>query len=134
MSSPLRHILLSCGNQAFITLTGFHVEAFTYLLQMFVPAYGEYLSFVNHDECIVKKLPGFGRPHSVCAEDCLGLVLAWMRTHCHCLLMALQHIFGMVISPVHEYLQFAFRMIINTFKEDPLTKNSYAISEETGGV
>ena len=60
-------------DQAFITLTGFHVEAFEYLCSPFAPIYEEYSTFVDCDAYIAKKLPKYAMSLSICSGDCLGL-------------------------------------------------------------
>jgi hypothetical protein len=52
--------------------------------------------------------------------DCLGLVLAWSRTRGS--LMVLQLIFGMTMSPVAKYLQFACRILVKILKANDLAK------------
>ena len=52
--------------------------------------------------------------------DCLGLVLAWSRTRGS--LMVLQLIFGMTMSPVAKYLQFARRILVKILKANDLAK------------
>jgi hypothetical protein len=78
------------------------------------------LPCIYDDDYIVKKLPGFGRPHNIHGVDFLVLILAWMRP-CGSF-MALQLIFGIRRSLAHTYLQLVCRMIIKTLKEDPLSK------------
>ena len=58
----------------------------------------------------------YGRPHTLHATDCLGLVLAGMKTRDS--LMALQLIFVMTCSPVCKYLKFAHRIIIKMLNDD----------------
>ena len=71
---------MSRDNEAFITLTGFRVAAFEYLLVLFAPLYDEHSHFADNDGFIVKKLSKYGRPFIICSEDCLGIVLAWIQT------------------------------------------------------
>lgn len=54
------------------------------------------------------------------AADCLGMVLAWTRTRGS--LMAIQLIFGMTMTPVGKYLQFARRIIVHVLVNDPNAK------------
>ena len=103
-----------------ITLTGFNSEAFHYLLVQFAPVYDLYSPFVDEDGYIVKKIKNMGRPHTIRPEDCLGLLLAWTRTRGS--LMVLQLIFGLTMSPLSKYLQFARRIIVKILKNKPLAK------------
>jgi hypothetical protein len=50
------------------------------------------------------------------SADCLGLVLAWTWTRGS--LMALQLIFGMTMTPVSKYLQFARRILVRVLVND----------------
>jgi len=120
--SPWRHVLTSSNDQAMITLTGFTYEAFNYLLCKFAPFFDKYSPFVDEDGFIVKKIGSRGRPRTIRPEDCLGLKLAWTRTRGS--MMVLQLIFGITMSPLAKYLQFARRIIIKILKKDELAKIS----------
>jgi hypothetical protein len=52
--------------------------------------------------------------------DCLGLVLAWSRTRGS--MMVLQLIFGLTMTPVSKYLQFARRILVKVLKSSSLAK------------
>jgi len=103
-----------------ITLTGFTNEAFNYLLAKFAPVYDEYSPFVDEDGFIVKKIDKMGRPCTILPEDCLGFMLAWSHTRGS--IMVLQLIFGISMSPLSKYLQYARRIIIKLLKNDSLAK------------
>jgi hypothetical protein len=118
--SPWRHVLGSNDDQAMITLTGFTHDAFNYLLAMFAPIYDAYTPFADVDGFIIKKIEGMGRPRQIRAEDCLGLFLAWSRTRGS--MMVLQLIFGMTMTPLSKYLQFARRIVVKILKKDNLAR------------
>jgi hypothetical protein len=120
INSPWRQVLTSSNDQAMITLTGFTSDAFNYLLEKFAPVYDMYSPFVDEDGYIVKKMTNMGRPRTIRPEDCLGLLLAWTRTRGS--LMVLQLIFGLTMSPLSKYLQFARRIVIKILKKEPLAK------------
>ena len=60
--------------------------------------------------------------------DCLGLVLAWSRTRGS--LMVLQLLFGMTMSPVAKYLQFARRILVKILKSNNLAKIKLPLHEK----
>jgi len=69
-----------------------------------------------------------GRPRKVRREDCLGLVLVWMRMRVS--LMALQLIFGMACSNLCMYLRFGRRVIVEALKSDSLAKIVIPLNED----
>ncbi len=82
------------------------MNSFNLLLAQFAPVYEQYTPFVDADGFIVRKISlTRGRPHMMHPADCLGYVLSWSRTHGS--LMVLQLIFGLTMTPVGKYLQFA---------------------------
>ena len=94
---------------------------FFYLLNLFAPVYDQYTPFVDEDGFIVCKVSMTkGRPRLMNPADCLGLVLAWSRTRGS--LMVLQLIFGLTMSPVAKYLQFACRILVKILKANDLAK------------
>ena len=111
-----------------ITLTGFDIESFHYICNLFAPYYNDYSPFVDPDGYIVKKKTKKGRPRLMTAEDCLGLVLAWTRTRGS--LMALQLIFGMTMTPVGKYIQFARRILVCVLKSNNMAKISMPSNEK----
>ena len=60
--------------------------------------------------------------------DCLGLVLAWSRTRGS--LMVLQLLFGMTMSLVAKYLQFARRILVKILKHNNLAKMKLPLHEK----
>ena len=119
-TNPCCRVLGSGDDQAMITLTGFTHDAFNYLLAMFGPVYDSYTPFADVEGFIIKKIEGMGRPRQIRAEDCLGLFLGWSRTHGS--MMVLQLIFGMTMTPLSKYLQFARRIVVNILKKDHLAR------------
>jgi hypothetical protein len=69
-----------------------------------------------------------GRRRVVQPEDCLGLVLVWMRTRGS--LHVLQIMFGLTYSNLSVYLRFGMRIIVETFRHDPLARVSIPLAEE----
>jgi hypothetical protein len=118
--SPWRRVFNSGDPQAMITLTGFDMDSFMYICALFRPLYNDYSPFIDEDGYIVKKKTKRGRPRLMMAEDCLGLVLAWTRTR-GCL-MSLQLIFGLTMTPVAKYLQFARRILVVVLIDNEMAK------------
>jgi hypothetical protein len=113
--SPWRRVFSSRDDQAMITLTGFDMESFYYVLNLFAPVYEQYTPHMDKDGFIIRKVSlTRGRPRLMNPADCLGLVLAWSRTRGS--LMVLQLVFGMTMSPVSKYLQFARRILVKILK------------------
>ena len=103
--SEWRKVYHSNDDQLMITLTGFDVRTFHYLLALFAPVFEEYTPFGDDNGYIQKKKTKRGRPRQIQAIDCLGLLLSWTRTRGS--LMSLQLVFGMTHTPLGKYLQFA---------------------------
>ena len=98
-----------------ITLTGFDFRSFHHLLSLFAPLYDRYTPFVNADGFVIKKVSlSRGRPRLMHPSDCLGLILGWSRTRGS--LMVLQLVFGMTMTPIAKYLQFARRILVKALK------------------
>ena len=118
--SPWRQVYISNNDQGMITLTGFDVKSFHHFLDLFHPVFNKYSPFIDDDGFILKKEMGRRWPQSIESMDCLGLLLAWSRTHGST--MALQLIFGMAMTAVSKYLQFAQRIVIKVLKHNNLAK------------
>ena len=107
---------------------GFDGVSFKSLLQKFAPLFDDYTPF-NTSHILLKQDPSKGgRPRKVCPEDCLGLVLVWMRTRRS--LMALQLIFGLTCSNLCMYLRFGRRVIVEALKSDSLAKIAIPSNED----
>ena len=104
-----------------ITLTGFDLPSFHYLANLFAPIYEQYTPYLDVDGYIVHKVSMTrGRPRMMNPADCLGLVLAWSKMRGS--LMVLQLLFGMTMSPVSKYQQFARRILVKILKAYTLAK------------
>ena len=127
--SPWRRVYTTGDDQAMITLTGFDLTSFHCLWNLFAPLYDNYSPFVDEDGYIIKKVSlSRGRPRLMHPADCLGLVLAWSRTRGS--LMVLQLIFGLTMTPVSKYLQFARRILVKILKANELAKISLPSHEK----
>jgi hypothetical protein len=118
--SPWRRLFSSSSDSGMITLTRFDTESFKWLLGLFAPFFDEYSPFIDDDGYIVRKQTNRGRPRTIRAEDCLGLVLAWTRTRGS--VMVSQLIFGMTMTPALKYCQFARRILVKV-----LQRNQFAM-------
>ena len=86
-----------------ITLIGFDMESFHYLLHLFTPVYKQGKPFMGADGFIIRKvILARGRPRLMIPADCLGLVMAWSRTRGS--LMVLDLIFRITMSLVAKYI------------------------------
>jgi hypothetical protein len=104
-----------------ITLTGFDLPSFRYLANLFAPLYEHYAPYMDANGFIIRKVSlTRGQPRMMNPANCLGLVLAWSRTRGS--LMVLQLLFGMTMSPVAKYLQFARRILVKIRKSNNLVK------------
>ncbi len=70
----------------------------------------------------------WGRKREVQPEDCLGLVLLWMRTRG--LLNVLQLVFRLTYFNLSVYLRFGMHLIVKTFRHNPLARMSIPLVEE----
>ena len=107
---------MSQNDQALITLTGFDVKSFHFLLIKFAPTFDGWTPHV--DTTITQITTTRGRRRMIRPEDCLGLLLAWSRTRGS--MMVLQLIFGMTMTNLSVYLRFARRIIIKVLRNDPM--------------
>ena len=69
-----------------------------------------------------------GRKRAVQPADCLGLVLVWTRTRGS--LNVLQLVFGLTYSNLSVYLRFGIRLMVETFKNDPLARVAIPSGED----
>jgi len=134
--SPWHRVYTTGDDQAMITLTGFDLPSFHFLLNLFAPLYDNYTPFIDKDGYIIQKVSlSRGRPRLMHPADCLGLVLAWSWTRGS--LMVLQLIFGLTMTPVSKYLQFARRILVKILKANELAKiclPTHKILEEYRGM
>jgi hypothetical protein len=69
-----------------------------------------------------------GQRRVVQPEDCLGLVLVWTCTSGS--LNVLQLVFGLTYSNLAVHLRFGMRLVVKTFRHDPLARVSIPSAEE----
>ena len=70
-----------------------------------------------------------GRKRVLQPADCLGLVLVWMRTRGSSL-NVLQLVFGLTLPNLSVYLSFGIRLMVETFKNDPLARVAIPCNED----
>jgi hypothetical protein len=77
--SPLMKLYQSVCLQSMIMYTGFDLQAFSDLLQLFEPKFNQLLPYsVNGG---MRHITGVrGKRRKITAVQCLGLLLAWMQT------------------------------------------------------
>ena len=117
--SPWRRLLASRNDQAYITMMGFDCESFDRILDKFGPMFSGHTPF-DESGMIVEFNYTRGRKRKVQPADCLGLVLVWTRTRGS--LNVLQLVFGLTYSNLSVYLRFGIRLMVETFKNDPLAR------------
>ncbi len=124
---PWQKLLASRNDQAYITMLGFDCESFDKVLKKFASMFSGHTPF-DESGMIVEFEYIQGRRRVVQPEDCLGLVLVW--THTRGLLHVLQLVFGLTYSYLSVYLRFGMRIIVETFRHDPLARVSIPSMEE----
>ncbi len=125
--SPWQKLLHSQNNQAFITMTGFDCFSFNSFLVKFGPMFDGHTPF-DKSGMIVEFEYCTGWKRKVRPADCLGLVLVW--TCARGSLNVLQLIFGLTYTNLSEYLRFGIRLIVDTFRDNPLARVSIPSVEE----
>ncbi len=108
-------------------MLGFDCESFDKVLKKFAPMFSGHTPF-NKSGMIVEFEYVQGRRRVVQPEDCLGLVVVWMRTRGS--LYVLQLVFGLTYSNLSVYLRFGMRIIVETFRHNPLARVSIPLAEE----
>ncbi len=106
---------------------GFNVDSFDRILLMFGPMYSGHTPF-DESGRIVKFQYTRGRKREVQPEDCLRLVLVWMQTRG--LLNVLQLVFGLTYTNLSVYLRFGVRLLVETFRDNPLARVSIPSMEK----
>ena len=117
--SPWRRLLASQNDPAYLTMMGFDCESFDRILEKFGPMFSGHTPF-DESGMIVEFEYTRGRKREVQPEDCLGLVLVWTRTRGS--LNVLQLVFGLTYSNLSVYLRFGIRLMVETFRKDPLAR------------
>ena len=118
MQSPFRKVLQSNNDQALITLTGFDVPTFQWLLSKFQPLFDTYTPQSDTGYIKLKKDTGCSR--NVDAAHILGLCLTWTGTHGSC--FVLQGLFGMSMTNLNLYLKFGRRLLVTILLNEPDAK------------
>jgi hypothetical protein len=98
-------------------MMGFDCESFDPILEKFGPMYTGHTPF-DESGMIVEFEYVSGRKRKVPPADCLGLVLVWTRTRGP--LNVLQLVFGLTYTNLSVYLRFGIRLIVETFRHDPI--------------
>lgn len=116
--SPFAFLFGSGSDQSLISLTGLDYKAFHYILQKFSPFYERYSPY-SHDGAI-RRLPirviRRGRPRSMSAAQCLGLVLSWGRTRGSEMVLCM--LFGVTGSVCSLFLRFGRRVLLRVLSKD----------------
>ncbi len=108
-------------------MMGFDCESFDKVLKKIAPMFSGHTPF-DESGMIVEFEYVQGRRRVVQPEDCLGLVLVWMRTRG--LLHVLQLVFRLTYSNLSVYLRFEMHIIIETFRHNPLARVSIPLAEK----
>ena len=108
-------------------MTGFDCDSFDSLLVKFGPMFDGHTPF-DESGMIVEFEYVTGRKREVQSADCLGLALIWTRTRGP--LNVLQLVFGLTLTNLSVYLRFGIRLIVETFRDDPLASVSIPSAEK----
>jgi len=117
--SSFTTLLASRNDQAYITVTGLDVATFSNLLVRFEQLYKRYSPYTVNGKIVpLRHEQGTrgGRPRSLDAAGCLGLVLCYSRTRGS--LFAMQLMFGVSHSVLLVFLKFGIRLLYKVLKED----------------
>lgn len=116
--SPFVVLLNSQCDQSMITVTGFDHRTFVYLLRLFKPLYDTYTPYSHDGHIRLVRLQGGrrGRPRSMDAVKCLGLILAWHRTRGS--MYVLNIMFGVTESVCNLFIRFARRILAKVLSKD----------------
>lgn len=117
----------SGSDQALITMTGIDQRAFRYLLPRFNTDYIRFSPY-GKDCRIVLRTANQGRPRTLGADACLGLVLSWYRTRGSCFVLCI--LFGITASVCHLFLRFGRRILVRILKKDSLARVTPPDDEE----
>ncbi|CDF36841.1 unnamed protein product [Chondrus crispus] len=107
-------------DRSLITLTGLDHHAFRRLLEKFAPAFERFSPYCS--EGMIRLLPlrskKRGRPRSLSACQCLGLVLSWGRSRGSEMVLCL--IFGITGSVCSLFLRFGRRILLQQLSADDM--------------
>jgi hypothetical protein len=116
VESPFKHLFDSGNEQALLNATGVdHVE-FNRLLGLFKPIFDSHIldektGFIRRKVTSTSTTSGYrGRPRSIDAVGCLGLILMWYRTT-GAVNRSLPLIFGLTQTPMDRWLRFGKRCL-----------------------
>jgi hypothetical protein len=112
--SPFKYLYTSKNDQALLNACGVDHEEFTNLLNVFGPYFQKY-TYDQHTGRIKVVTTKRGRPRSLDAIGCLGLVLFWYRTkgaagRTICL------VFGITNTPLDRWLLFGKLLLFESLK------------------
>jgi DDE superfamily endonuclease len=103
--SPFKYLYDSGNDQSLLNACGVDHQEFTRLLQIFQPLYDKYTFDENTGVIREKQAINRGRPRTLDAIGCLGLVLLWYRTK-GATSRTLSLVFGITNSPMERFLRF----------------------------
>ena len=125
--SPWKKLYDSKDDAAFITVTGYDVNAFHVLLAKFKPFCERYTPWTGSRDgstyATVKRTTRRGRPRMVDAVSCLGIVLAWYRFKGAEFIM--QGWFGFTGNHTSVWIRFGRRMLLKALWKDEQAKVAY---------
>lgn len=126
-------VLLGSGcDQSLITLTGFDNRTFYFLLERFEPYYNSFTPYSSDGSIKLLSCDGKGgRPRSMSAEQCLGLVFTWHRTRGAEFVLCMM--FGITGSVCSMFLRFSRRLLLKVLKNESLAAVRMPTSSETQG-
>ncbi len=106
---------------------GFDCLSFDRILDKFGPMFSEHTPF-DESGMIVEFDYTRGQKRVVQPANCLGLVLVW--TQARGSLNVLQLVFGLTLSNLSVYPRFGIRLMVETFKNDPLARVAIPCNED----
>ena len=119
--SPFKHLFDSGSEQALLNATGVDHLEFGRLLEKFQPLFDSHTLDENTGRIVKKKRTGDGewfrgRPRSIDATGCLGLVLMWFRTT-GAINRVLPLVFGLTQTPMERWLKLGKRCLFVALDE-----------------
>ena len=114
---PFTFLFHSTCDQSLITLTGVDHRSFVYMLHRFQLLFMRYTPYSADGRVrILQVTERRGRPRSMNATHCLGLLLAWHRTRGS--LMNLTIMFEVTASVASLFIRFARRLLLRILCND----------------
>ncbi len=108
-------------------MMGFDCLSFDRILDKFGPMFSRHTPF-DESRMIVELEYTHGQKRVVQPANCLGLVLVWTPTRGS--LNVLQLVFGLTLPNLSVYLRFGIRLMVETFKNDPLARVAIPCNED----